>query len=123
MGIKEIIIMEKSIACDLTVFSAEERTLHITTSNDLTSKAKRISELEDGYAFLHDYADETFVAIARWATNESKCCPFFTFELVLQPTNNGREIILRLRGNKEAKQLLKTGLEQLDSEKQISMEI
>lgn len=109
--------MEKSIACDLTVFSTDERTRHVTTSLDLTAKAKRISALDDGYAFFHDYADETFVSIARWATNESKCCPFFTFELILVPADTGREIILRLRGSKEAKQLLKTGLEQLELKK------
>jgi hypothetical protein len=103
--------MELPIVCDLTVFSPEERKHHEEVSIQITKQAKRIVELEDGFEFHHDYSEEKFVGIAQWITGENKCCPFFTFELVIEPFNTGREIIVRLRGSKEIKRGLKGDLE------------
>jgi len=104
--------MNKDIACDLTVFPPEKRNSHEEQSLSIIKNAKRIVELPDGYAFYHDYSDEGFISIARWATGESKCCPFFTFELALEPTDKGYAIALRLRGSKEIKEFLKSGLQE-----------
>lgn len=101
-----------NIACDLTVFPSENRKSHEEQSLDIIKKAKRINELNDGYSFYHDYSDETFTSIAKWITGEHKCCPFFTFELVLEPNEKGYEIALRLRGSKEIKQFLTSGFQE-----------
>jgi hypothetical protein len=103
--------MNKDIACDLTVFSSEKRISHEEQSLSLIKNSRKIIELKDGYSFYHDYSDETFTSIARWITGERKCCPFFTFELALEPAEKGYEIALRLRGSEEIKQFLKSGFQ------------
>jgi len=104
--------MNKNIGCDLTVFSSEERTNHEMKSLEVITKSKRITELTDGYSFYHDYSEETFTSIAKWIAGESKCCPFFTFELALEPLEKGYEIAVRLRGSKEIKQFLTVEFQQ-----------
>jgi len=104
--------MNKDIACDLTVFPAEKRNSHEEQSLSIVNNAKRIKELNDGYSFYHDYSEEAFTSIAKWITGESKCCPFFTFELALEPKEKSYEIALRLRGSKEIKQFLKYGFQE-----------
>jgi hypothetical protein len=106
--------MNLPIVCDLSVFSTEERQHHEMTSMDLMKGAKRIIELEDGFAFHNDYTEAKFIETAKWATRENKCCPFFTFELVIEPFASGREIIVRLKGNIQIKQMLKSGMDKLE---------
>ena len=98
--------MNRNISCDLTVFTSDERANHETKSLSILMNAGRIQELSDGYSFYHDYSEETFISIAKWITGESKCCPFFTFELALESLEKGYEIALRLRGSKDIKQFL-----------------
>ena len=104
--------MNKDIACDLTVFPSEKRNSHEEQSLSIVKTSKKIVELKDGYSFHHDYSDEAFTSIAKWITGESKCCPFFTFELALEPTDKGYEIALRLRGSNEIKEFLKSGFKE-----------
>src|SRR5688500_7339048 len=104
--------MNRDIACDLTVFSSEKRISHGEQSLRIVKNSKKIIELEDGYSFYHDYSDEAFISIAEWITGERKCCPFFTFELALEPIKEGYEIALRLRGSKEIKQFLRSGFQE-----------
>lgn len=106
--------MDLPIVCDLSVFTTEERQHHEMTSMDLMKGAKRIIELEDGFAFHNDYTEAGFMATATWVTRENKCCPFFTFELAIEPFASGREIIVRLRGNSQIKHMLRTGLNKLE---------
>jgi hypothetical protein len=101
--------MKDTIACDLKVFEKQKRALHENQSLTILRAATRSTELTDGYAFYYAYSSETFVSMARWITNESRCCPFFTFELVLEPIEAGYTICLRLRGSLEIKEFLKTG--------------
>lgn len=95
--------MDLPIVCDLSVFTPDERKYHEMSSMEMMKHAKRILELEDGFAFHHNYTEFVFVEIAKWMTRENKCCPFFTFELVMEPFASGREIIIRLRGKKRDK--------------------
>jgi hypothetical protein len=103
--------MEKLIACDLSVFTHEERTQHEKKSSDLIHNAVKVKALKDGFAFYHDYSPEQFLAIATWIMDESKCCPFFTFELVLEPTEQGYELCLNLKGSQAIKHFLKSNFE------------
>ena len=104
--------MKKEIACDLTVFSKEEKTTHENKSLSILKNARKVTELTDGYSFYHDYSDEVLISIAQWMIDESKCCPFFTFEVALEPIEQGYEISLRLKGSKEVKQFLKSNFQQ-----------
>src|SRR5690349_8765163 len=105
--------MDLPVVCDLSVFTSEERKQHENESMELFRNAKRVIELPDGFAFHHDYSEALFMKTAHWMTNENKCCPFYTFELVIEPFASGREMVVRLRGNDQIKVGLKTGLEKL----------
>lgn len=67
--------------------------------------AERIQELSDGYAF-------SFPADPAWANKllefilfEKECCPFFTFEMILEQQHGPLE--LRLRGPEGVKDVLR----------------
>jgi hypothetical protein len=108
--------MDLPIVCDLSVFTPEERKRHEEESMELFKKAKFVIELNNGFAFHHDYSEEKFLTLANWTKDENKCCPFFTFELVIEPFASGREIIVRLKGSDQIKQGLKSGLDKLGIE-------
>ena len=73
------------VACDLTVFDSEERKAHGALLKKLLSRAqtrevrgtKRVVELP--------YERELFVDAAVWIVDESRCCPFFGFNLRVGP--------------------------------------
>lgn len=103
--------MELPIVCDLSVFTDKERKKHIDESMDLFTNAKRVIEINDGFAFHFDYTESTLLKLANWMKDDNKCCPFLTFELAIEPFTSGREAIMRLRGSNEMKQGLKLDLE------------
>lgn len=102
--------MQKNIACDLTVFSSKERLTHETTSIEIFKSSIERQELEDGYSFKYEYSIERFQLIANWITQESRCCPFFTFQLALEPAANKFEIWLTLKGGEQIKKFLKENI-------------
>ena len=55
------------------------------------------TELPDGYAFRLSRDTISLAQLAEWATLESKCCPFFDFQLELGPQPDG-PLWLRLCG-------------------------
>lgn len=99
--------MSNSISCDLTVFGNKDlQVRHEETSLSIIRSNEGIKELPDGYAFSYSYTPERFTALSQWITNESKCCPFFTFSLQLTPTNNVNKIWLEIRGSSEIKNFM-----------------
>lgn len=103
--------MDLPIVCDLSVFTPEERKKHMEESKELFTNAKRVIEIGDGYAFHFDYSAEQFLSLANWIKDDKRCCPFFTFELAIEPFASGAETIIRLRGTEQMKQGLKLDLE------------
>ncbi|MFZ6012793.1 MAG: hypothetical protein ACOYXT_20780 [Bacteroidota bacterium] len=89
--------MDLPIVCDLSVFNTEERKKHLDESTELFSNAKRVLEIEDGFAFHFDYSQELFLTLANWIKNDNRCCPFLTHEVAIEPFASGRETIVRLR--------------------------
>jgi len=67
------------------------------------------TELADGYAFKLQPAAVAITEVAEWITYERLCCPFFSFEVELQPEN--RELWLRLRGGEKVKEFLRPDVE------------
>ena len=93
------------IACDMSVFTAEERAAHGSLSTELFLRlARSVRELQDGYAFQFEHDPQLFRKLAEWVLVEQKCCPFFTFVLELEPT--GGLIWLRVTGPAGAKVLI-----------------
>jgi hypothetical protein len=108
--------LQQPIACDLTVFDVEERRRHLALSQELFAASPQIRELPDGFAVLFPPEDSWRSKIAEWVKRERLCCPFLSYEIVIQASRSpgaGEGIELRLRGPKGAKELLRGELSAL----------
>jgi hypothetical protein len=92
------------IACDLTVFTPEERRAHEARSERLFAHQRTASEaLTDGYRFA--FAASALAEVSAFIAGERRCCPFFSFTLELPA---GAEVVyLSLRGPDGVKALLR----------------
>jgi hypothetical protein len=61
-------------------------------------------ELADGYAFRFPSDTAWLVNLAAFIAEERMCCPFFTFELVVEPGHG--PLWLRLRGREGVKRFI-----------------
>jgi hypothetical protein len=93
------------IACDLTVFNANERIKHMALAKSLLGKARQITEHEDGFTFVFDQSPLLEMQIANWVRKEKRCCPFFSFEL--SKANTPPSLRLRIVGPDGAKEILR----------------
>jgi hypothetical protein len=95
------------LACVPSAIPANERKAHFELAEDLFMKraAERVP-LPEGYAFRFDSGD--FEDVARFVTNERKCCPFLTFELELAAQSGA--LWLRMRGPEGTREILEAEL-------------
>jgi hypothetical protein len=96
----------QSLACDLTAIPASVREEHLLTAPQLFGLAQEVQELPDGFAIRFLNEPGRFMQMATFVENERLCCPFFNFELEVEP-NNG-PLWLRLTGQEGVKELLRT---------------
>jgi hypothetical protein len=81
-------------ACNLHALSGAERSRHRALTERLLGSVAARAELADGYGFR--FASPQLGEVAEWVGLESRCCPFFTFELQL--ARDGGPLWLRIRG-------------------------
>src|SRR6202142_4142647 len=96
--------MAAPIACQLNVFSPEERQRYQAVRKQIEVAVIRIVEVENGYV-LHLPDDDVMLAVvAEWIALERRCCPFFEFTVSV----GGSEPSIRvaLTGSPEVKQFL-----------------
>jgi hypothetical protein len=86
------------IACTLTSAEHAQRQQAV---RDLFRSVDAVQELPDGYAFRFPGDDHSFAALAEFIAVERRCCPFFTFTLLVAP--DGGPLWLHLRGSMEIK--------------------
>jgi hypothetical protein len=94
----------EKLACELHALSASERVRHTEVTRVLLRDIAETVELPDGYAFRLERS--RFGLAAEWVTLESRCCPFFAFELAL--ARNGGPLWLRLTGSAGVKAFIKS---------------
>lgn len=87
------------VACKLLGQEFMRRKDAIT--NALFRHAEQIEELADGFAFRFAGFDPSAGRIMEFITAERECCPFFRFELIVEPDDG--PVWLRLRGSDEVK--------------------
>jgi len=111
-------VAEEAFVCNLNALNAAQRERHQKLGRLLRSAVVEKTELENGYAFALDLgrlpADsggEAFcvVEVAEWVDLESRCCPFLTFGIDVEP--KGKTVRLRLTGRKGVKAVLESELE------------
>jgi hypothetical protein len=74
-------VRETDIACDLDVFSVDERGDHIQSIDSWRAAITARHELPNGYRFELDRRDGLLQALAGFIALESRCCPFFSFTI------------------------------------------
>lgn len=102
------LLPDQPLVCDLTAIPAPARDEHLQTATQIFQAAQSIQELPNGYALQLPNAGEGFMALARFVENERRCCPFFRFELEIEP--NRGPLWLRLTGGAGVKELLQSTL-------------
>lgn len=79
-------------------------------ARDLFAHADGVEELADGYGWRFPAAEPWAARALEFILAERQCCPFFGFELAMEPHDGA--VWLRMRGGPEAKAFV---LEELDS--------
>lgn len=92
------------IACSLS--DAELRQREQLVLVQFRAAATAIEELPDGYAFSLPGNEKSIALAAGLIAAERECCPFLTFELIVQ--QNRGPVILRVKGPEGAKEFVKT---------------
>jgi hypothetical protein len=96
--------MDTLIACQLGVFSGEERQRYDAMRAKIDAAVTRIVEIDDGYEF-HLPGDDTMLAlVAAWVTLERRCCPFFEFTVGIGASDT--PIRVALTGGPEVKRFM-----------------
>jgi len=90
-------------SCDLRALTKEERSEHAELGRQMRSGVEQQRELANGYAFR--LPADRWLAVARWAELERKCCPFFAFELSAAPDRG--PVWLRITGAAGVKAFMK----------------
>lgn len=98
------------VACDLTVFSPAERKAHVARAEGLMPMGAA-EELPDGFAFSYPDRPGLVRDIGAFVEGERRCCPFFTFELRVEPSS--ARVTLTIKGPPEGKEALRSGLERM----------
>lgn len=85
---------EITLACDLTVFTDEERDNHIAQSNRLFATVEEVRELPDGYKFRLPSSNESLSEMIEFIKYDRLCCPFFTFGIEVEPNHGPMWLVI-----------------------------
>jgi len=69
------------LACNMDVFTPEQREAHIQTTMKLIRGVQRVREIENGYELQFPNETEFISGIVEFISNERLCCPFLEFNL------------------------------------------
>jgi hypothetical protein len=86
-------------ACDLSVFTAQERQRHEQVAGQIIALRQSVQEFDDGYAFRLPW--DAYPLAAEFMRMEHLCCPFFRLMLEVEPGQGS--IWLHLRGDSRIK--------------------
>jgi hypothetical protein len=92
-------------ACNMLALNSEERKRHIEVAKRLRTATKEERELPDGYAFRFSSDQPTILLVSEFIARERLCCPFFTFEMVVEPEDG--PLWIRLRGAEGVKAFIR----------------
>jgi hypothetical protein len=101
---------QKSVfACNMLALNAKERARHIEVTRQLRTATKESLELPDGYGFRFSSDQPTILLVSEFIARERLCCPFFTFEMVVEPEDG--PLWMRLRGTEGVKDFIRAEFE------------
>ena len=92
---------ESPFACDMTAIAPEKRGAHLSALESLFRMVQEVRELAHGYSFRFPNESEVLVAMAEFIVLERLCCPFFGFNVEVEP--EGGAVWLSLTGREGVK--------------------
>lgn len=92
---------ETVFACEMYALTPEQREHHGSASRELFADVSAVREATNGYAFRLPQESNTLLRVADFITYERLCCPFFTFNVEVEP--HGGPIWIELSGVEGAK--------------------
>lgn len=110
-------VAEEAFVCNVGALTGAQRERHQKLGRTLRSAVVEKAELESGYVLVLDLgrlpldsAGAAFcvVEVAEWVDLESRCCPFLSFGIEVEP--RGKTVRLRLTGAKGVKAFLESEL-------------
>lgn len=100
------------LACVPGAIPIAERQAHFALARDLFhERAAERTALPNGYVIR--FPPDALEAVARFVTNERKCCPFMSFEMTLAPESG--PLWLRMTGPEGTRSVLDAELDLGDS--------
>lgn len=93
-------------ACNLNALTRTERAAHQKLGEAVRERVREQKELKNGYAFRLDA--EALPTAAQWVAFESRCCPFFTFEI--EVARDRGPVWLRITGSDGVKAFMREEL-------------
>lgn len=97
---------KKSVfACNMLALNAEERKRHLEVIKQVRAITKEERELPDGYGFRFSSDQPNILLVSEFIARERLCCPFFSFEMVVEPEDG--PVWMRLRGAEGVKQFIR----------------
>jgi hypothetical protein len=101
-----------ALACVPSAIPAAERKAHFDLARDLvTRRAIERVPLPEGYGFR--FESSAFDDVARFITNERRCCPFLSFEVELSAQSG--PLWLRMTGPEGTRAILDAELNRASS--------
>jgi len=100
-GDNKAMTVQTGFYCNLNALTPEERASHHLLTLKLAAARVETTELANGYAFRMQPGSVSLADLATWISWESKCCPFFDFEIELQ--RDGGPLWLKLRASEGGK--------------------
>lgn len=91
--------------CNMLALDKEARKRHGEVMKQLRAATKEVRELSDGYGFRFASDQDTLMLVSEFVARERLCCPFFTFEMVIEP--EAGPLWLRLKGEEGVKEFIK----------------
>jgi hypothetical protein len=96
------------LACIPSAIPVSERVTHFALARELFTRAARERvDLPTGFVFRFDA--DALESVARFVTNERKCCPFLDFEIALAA--GGGALWLRMTGPEGTREILQAELD------------
>jgi hypothetical protein len=96
---------EADFYCNMNALSNADRERYNQLIRKLEDARVEIRELPDGYAFRLQKEKVTLSDLAEWLSYESRCCPFFEFEIQLERDNG--PLWLKLKGTEGIKPFIR----------------
>jgi hypothetical protein len=99
----DIVDNQIPIACVPSAMNEEQKEKYCQIREELANCLQETSELSNGFAFRYPDKDSVILKIAEFISLERLCCPFFNFELRVEPDS----VWLNLTGPEGAKEIIK----------------